>query len=141
MALAGQIQRRFPQYLGSSRTTRRHLLEMESLGYLATVPTGGFSVRCPKVYCCTGRGVRRIRKALAAKGKNWEPGRVERTSWHKQVGLSANHIVHEVMTTEFLLGSVPKLPLDNFEKSTMLGGVISVYRHGGHCDGSLVVNG
>ncbi|MCH7727387.1 MAG: replication-relaxation family protein, partial [Planctomycetes bacterium] len=102
-AVASQIQRRFPQYLGSARTARRHLAEMQSLGYLAVAPTRGVSPLWPKVYYVTGRGVRKLRDALAAKGRPWRAVRVDRRSWHSQEGYSADHVLHEILLTEFLL--------------------------------------
>lgn len=36
-AAATQIQRRFPDYLKSGRTCRRHLAELQDLGYIDTV--------------------------------------------------------------------------------------------------------
>ena len=49
-AVASQIQRRFSDVLRSDRTARRHLEELESLGYLAAAPARGVSPLFPKVY-------------------------------------------------------------------------------------------
>jgi hypothetical protein len=47
-AVAAQIQRRFREYLPSDRTARRHLAEMEALGWLDVAPTLGVSPLWPK---------------------------------------------------------------------------------------------
>ena len=99
-AIANQIQRRFPQYLKSDRTARRHLAEMESLGLLGIAPTRNTSPLWPKVYYVTGRGANKLRRALSARGK---PGTVIHVDRHRKDGQSADHVLHEVLTTEFLL--------------------------------------
>ncbi len=102
-AVASQIQRRFSNVLRSDRTARRHLEELESLGLLAAAPARGVSPLFPKVYYVTGRGVRRLRESLAAQGKSWQVVRVDRHGRHAQEGYSADRILHEILTTEFLL--------------------------------------
>ena len=57
LAIANQIRRRFNHVLKSDRTTRRHLAELESLGYLAVVPTRGTSPLWPKTYFCTAKAL------------------------------------------------------------------------------------
>ena len=99
-ALASQIQQRFGRALRSDRTTRRHLAEMESLGYLSVVATQSVSPLWPKVYYVTRRGAARLRKALADQGK---PGYVIRLDRSRATGYSADHVLHEVWITEFLL--------------------------------------
>jgi hypothetical protein len=101
--VSSQVQRRFSQYLRSSRTTRRHLEEMESLGYLGVVPTRNTSPLFPKVYYVTGKGVRQLRQAYAAQGKTWEASRIDRKGRNVKEGYSADHVVHEILLTEFLL--------------------------------------
>ena len=59
-AIASQIQRRFTTILKSDRTARRHLAEMEALGYLDVITTRSVSPLWPKVYCVTKRGARRL---------------------------------------------------------------------------------
>lgn len=102
-AVASQIQRRFRNVLRSDRTARRHLGELESLGYLAAAPTRGVSPLFPKVYFVTGRGVKKLRESLAAQGKSWQAVRVDRRGRNAQEGYAADHILHEVLITEFLL--------------------------------------
>ena len=60
-AVAFQIQRRFSDTLRSDRTTRRHLEELEALGYLAVAPARGVRRGEPcltqpsQVFCSTPR--------------------------------------------------------------------------------------
>lgn len=102
-AVASQIQRRFADVLRSDRTARRHLEELEALGYLGVAPARGVSPLFPKVYFVTGRGVRRLRECLAAQGKLWEATRVDRRGRHAREGYGAEQLVHEIFITEFLL--------------------------------------
>ena len=99
-AIAEQIRRRFSHILKSGRTTRRHLVEMESLGWVDVVPTRGTSPLWPKTYYCTARGARKLRESLAAKGK---PGHIIRVDRRRREGYSVDHVLHEVLTTEFML--------------------------------------
>lgn len=69
--VASQSQRRFPQQLPSDRTARRHLADMELLGYLGIVETNGTSPLWPKVYFVTRRGLARLRNALEEIGQEW----------------------------------------------------------------------
>lgn len=102
-AVTSQIQRRFSNVLRSDRTARRHLQELESLGYLAVAPARGVSPLFPKVYYVTGRGVKKLQESLAAQGKSWKAVRVDRHGRHTQEGYTADHILHEILITEFLL--------------------------------------
>ena len=102
-AVTSQIQRRFSDTLRSDRTARRHLEELEALGYLAIAPARGVSPLFPKVYYVTGRGVRRLRESLADQGKPWKAVRVDRRGRNSQEGYSADRVIHEILTTEFLL--------------------------------------
>ena len=99
-AIATQIQRRFSHLLKSDRTTRRHLAELEALGLLAVVPTRGTSPLWPKTYFCTAKGARRLRRSLEARGKSGDVIRVDRA---RPEGYSADHVLHELLTTELLL--------------------------------------
>jgi hypothetical protein len=99
-SVASQIQRRFHNILTSDRTTRRHLSEMEALGYIDVVTTRSVSPLWPKVYFVTKRGAQRLRQELAARGK---PGHVIRVDRSRGEGYSAEHVVHEILATEFLL--------------------------------------
>ena len=102
-AVGSQIQRRFADILKSSRTSRRHLEELESLGYLATAPARGLSPLFPKIYYVTGRGVQRIKERLKQQGKSWEATRVDRRGRDAREGYGAEKLLHEILTTEFLL--------------------------------------
>ena len=102
-AVASQIQRRFSDVLRSDRTARRHLEEMEALGYLGVAPARGVSPLFPKVYYVAGRGVRRLQECLADHGKTWEATRVDRRSRHTHEGFGAEQLIHEIFITEFLL--------------------------------------
>jgi len=102
-AVASQIKRRFFSILRSDRTARRHLEELETLGYLAVTPGRGVGPLFPKVYFVTGRGVRRLRESLAKNGKAWEAPRVDRRGRSAQEGYTADRIIHEILITEFLL--------------------------------------
>ena len=54
----------------------------------------------PKVYFVTGRGVRRIEDSLRERGK---PGRCCRRDRRRPEAYSPDHVLHEILTTEFLL--------------------------------------
>ncbi len=102
-AVASQIQRRFCDIMRSDRTARRHLEELEALGHLAVVPAQGVSPLFPKVYYVTGRGVQRLQESLAAHGRPWQAVRVDRRGRQTQDGYAVNHIVHELLVTQFML--------------------------------------
>jgi protein involved in plasmid replication-relaxation len=101
-AVASQIQRRFPEFLRSDRTARRHLEELEALGHLAVAPSRAVGPLFPKVYYVTGRGLRKLQGGLAAKGKTWK-ARPDRRSRHSRQGYGPDHVLHELLVTEFLL--------------------------------------
>lgn len=102
-AVASQVMRRFPQFLKSARTARRHLEEMETLGLLGVAPARGVGPLFPKVYFVTGQGLRKLRKTLARHGKRLDATRADRHGRYPRDGFSAEHILHEVLTTEFML--------------------------------------
>ncbi len=102
-AVASQIQRRFGHMLRSGRTTRRHLEELEALGLLGVAPGRGVGPLFPKVYYVTGRGVRRLKESLSRQGKPWQPSHVDRRGRDANEGYAAERIIHEILTTEFLL--------------------------------------
>ncbi|MCA9096196.1 MAG: replication-relaxation family protein [Planctomycetaceae bacterium] len=99
-AVAAQIQRRFSKYLRSDRTARRHLVELEAMGFLGVVDTCNVSPLWPKVYFVTRRGLSRLRQALNDKGQEWTESLRDR---RRSEGFSAQHVLHEILTTEFLL--------------------------------------
>lgn len=102
MAVSSQIQRRFSKYLPSDRTARRHLAEMEAMGLLGVVETNNVSPLWPKVYFVTSRGVARLKLALLDQGQDWTETLRDR---RRSEGVSAQHVLHEVLTTEFLLAT------------------------------------
>jgi hypothetical protein len=63
-------------------------------------PTRSTSPLWPKVYFVTGRGRRKLRQELAAKDKTAAMSRTDATL---RRGYSPDHVLHEVLTTEFLL--------------------------------------
>src|SRR5690242_12182365 len=96
-AVASQIQRRFRNSLRSDRTARRHLAELESLGYLGVAPARGTGPLFPKVYYVTGRGVRRLGEALSERGKEWRAGRVDRRGRDANEGYAGERLIHELL--------------------------------------------
>src|SRR5262245_13314437 len=102
-AVASQIQRRFCHVLRSGRTTRRHLEELEALGFLSIAPGRGVGPLFPKVYYVTGRGVRRLKESLAKHGTPWQPSRIDRRGRDAKEGYAAEQIIHEILITEFML--------------------------------------
>jgi hypothetical protein len=102
-AIGSQIQRRFPSVLKSERTCRRHLEELQVLGLLDVVPTRGLGSNFPKVYFVTAKGIRSFRRSLAENGTSWEPGRIDRAGQRGREGYAAETVIHELLTTEFLL--------------------------------------
>lgn len=98
--VADQIQRRFSKVLRSARTTRRHLVELESLGWLGVMPTRGVSPVFPKVYYVTPAGARKLRAELEANGKQSHIICIDR---FRRDGLSGQYILHELEVTEYLL--------------------------------------
>jgi hypothetical protein len=67
--VASQIQRRFSDTLRSDRTTRRHLVEMESLGLIDVAEARSAGPLFPKVFFVTKRGVQKVRDGLSISGK------------------------------------------------------------------------
>lgn len=102
-AVASQIQRRFANVLRSDRTARRHLEELEGLGYLDVAPGRGVGPLFPKVYYVTGRGVRRLKESFTERGKSWQESRIDRRSRDSREGYAADRIIHEILITEFML--------------------------------------
>lgn len=99
-AVTSQIQRRFPKYLTSERTARRHLAEMETLELVDVVETNHVSPLWPKDFFVTGKGRARLRKALREQGQEWSESLQDR---RRSDGTSANHVLHELFISEFLL--------------------------------------
>lgn len=102
-AVSSQLRRRFPKTFSSDRTARRRLAEIQALGLLGVAPTRSTSPLWPKVYYVTGRGLKKLRRDLAARGTDWQPPVVDRAGRHKLEGYSSDRVVHELLTTELLL--------------------------------------
>ncbi len=98
LAVASQIQRRFASILKTDRTTRRHLAEMESLGFLGLVETRNTSPLWPKIYFVTKTGASRLRAELERQSK---PGQLIRVDRSRSEGHSGEHVLHELLITEF----------------------------------------
>ena len=99
-AVASQIQRRFAKAMPSDRTARRQLAELEAAGCLSVADTRSTSPLFPKVFFVTGWGVRRIEESLRERGK---PGACCRRDRRRPEAYSPDHVLHEILTTEFLL--------------------------------------
>lgn len=97
-ATGSQIQRRFPQYLTSQRTTQYQLAALVQLGYLQTAPVRSTSPNFPFVYFATGRGLRLVTDAYTRLGLSWSEPIPETT---KASGVALPSILHELLTTEF----------------------------------------
>ena len=97
---AEQVRRRFASVIRSDRTARRHLAELEALGFLNLVPTRATGPLFPKVYFVGWRGVRRLHDALTAAGKPADVGRIDRGVPR---GYSSEHVIHELFVAEFML--------------------------------------
>ncbi len=65
-----------------------------------TFSSRGTSPLWPKTYFCTAKGARRLRRSLEARGKSGDVIRVDRA---RPEGYSADHVLHELLTTELLL--------------------------------------
>ncbi len=101
-AICDQVQRRFAKYLPSDRTARRHLAELQEIGWLGVVDTNNVSPLFPKVYFVTSRGLARLKQALQEQGQEWSETVHDR---RRSEGVSAQHVLHEIATTELLLRS------------------------------------
>ncbi|MEX0704710.1 MAG: replication-relaxation family protein [Planctomycetales bacterium] len=99
-ATADQLQRKFPQWLTSPRTARRHLANLTDAGHLATESIRSTSPYFPLVYFATRKGTRLVEAAYAERGIEWESGGVEQ---RRSRGRSLDSLLHEVLVTEFLL--------------------------------------
>lgn len=97
---SNQVQRRFGQFLKSDRTTRRHLAELQTLGFLETQPINSISPLLPKIFVVMAKGRRHLKAEFAKQGKSWEEAAYDR---RRSTGQSFVHIWHEIAITEFLL--------------------------------------
>lgn len=99
-ATASQVQRRYPQWLRSQRTTQWQLANLVKLGYLATVPVRSTSPNFPFVYFTTGKGVSLINETYADHGIDKRHAAGE---GRKARGVAVESVLHELMLTEFEL--------------------------------------
>ena len=99
-AVAAQIRRRFPEDLPSDRTARRHLAEIQALGWIDTVSANNVSPLFPKVYFVAKRGLAQLRAEYQRAGRKWTAYVADR---RRSEGARAAHIVHELCVTETLL--------------------------------------
>jgi hypothetical protein len=97
-ATGSQIQRRFPQYLTTQRTTQYQLAALVQLGYLQTAPVRSTSPNFPFVYATTKRGMRLVAETYARLGIISQDRLPETT---KSTGIALSSILHELLTTEF----------------------------------------
>lgn len=99
-ATASQVQRRFPNWLRTSRTTQWQLANLVQLGFLATTPVRSTSPNFPFVYFATGRGVRLVNETYAAHhlDMTYPVGEGRKAS-----GVAVDSILHELLLTEFEL--------------------------------------
>lgn len=98
--IASQVQRRFPDRIGSHRTALWQLAGLVSLGYLATAPVRSTSPNFPFVYFATRKGVRLIEETYAQHGRevSLSPG-----EGRKARGVALHSLLHELCLTEFEL--------------------------------------
>ncbi|MDB5341996.1 MAG: Replication-relaxation [Schlesneria sp.] len=99
-ATASQVQRRFPNWLRTARTTQWQLANLVQLGFLATTPVRSTSPNFPFVYFATGRGVRLINDTYAAHNLDttYPVGEGRKAS-----GVAVDSILHELLLTELEL--------------------------------------
>lgn len=97
---ASQIQRRFPEWLRTSRTTQWQLANLVQLGFLAIAPVRSTSPNFPFVYFATGRGVRLINDIYAAHNLDT---RYPIGEGRKASGVAVDSILHELLLSEFEL--------------------------------------
>ncbi len=97
--LGEHVRDRFAGALRSERTTRRHLQQLVGLGYLGVVgPRAGSPQNVPNIFFATERGLRFVERHLAEQGVAWRPGAAEE---HKAKGKSLEHLLHEVLLSQF----------------------------------------
>lgn len=99
-ATASQVQRRYPNWLRTARTTQWQLANLTELGYLATVPVRSTAPNFPFVYFATGKGVTLINDTYAAHGID---RRHPLGEGRKASGVAVESILHELLLTEFEL--------------------------------------
>lgn len=99
-ATASQIERRFPEWLRSTRTTQGQLAEWVARDLLALAPVRSTSPNFPYVYYATGRGVRLVNDTYREFGV---PLRLPPGEDRKAGGVTVTSLLHELLVTEFEL--------------------------------------
>jgi len=122
-ATASQIQRRFPDWLKTARTTQWQLANLVQLGFLATTPVRSTSPNFPFVYFATGRGVNLINDTYAAHNLDT---RYPRGEGRKATGVAVESILHELLLTELELAV--KLTVESRADLTLLATERRYYR-------------
>lgn len=97
---ASMVQRRFPDWLRSARTTQWQLANLVQWGFIATAPVRSTSPNFPFVYFTTGKGVTLINETYAKHGlsKTHPLGEGRKAS-----GVALESILHELLLSEFEL--------------------------------------
>lgn len=95
---AEQLQRRFPEQVGTLRTAQKHLKALVERGLLARAPIRSLLPTFPHVYFTTRRGLKVIDDAYRRQAEKPWPGK--RGEQHRPSRpYSLNHIEHELMLT------------------------------------------
>lgn len=98
--VAGQVQRRFGEWIRTLRTAQYQLTNLVRQGLLATAPVRSTSPNFPFVYYCTKRGVGLVNETYAGLGSRVQYPVGEEC---KRRGLALVSILHEVLLSEFEL--------------------------------------
>ncbi|MFW6114630.1 MAG: hypothetical protein ACOC7K_02725, partial [bacterium] len=96
---AEQLQRRFPERLGTLRTAQKHVKALVERGLLARAPIRSLLPTFPHVYFTTTRGLTVIDDVYRRQtGRPWPGGKREQ---HRPARpYNVNHIEHELALTD-----------------------------------------
>lgn len=97
---ASQIQRRFPEWLRTARTTQWQLANLVELGLLATAHVRSTSPNFPFVYFTTGKGIALVNQTYARHGLTTQHSSGE---GRKGSGVAVESLLHELLLSEFEL--------------------------------------
>lgn len=97
---ASQIQRRFPEWLRTARTTQWQLANLVDRGLLATAHVRSTSPNFPFVYFATGKGVALVNETYARHGLATKHTGGE---GRKGSGVAVDSLLHELLLSEFEL--------------------------------------
>lgn len=120
---ASMVQRRFPDWLRSARTTQWQLANLVQWGFLATAPVRSTSPNFPFVYFTTGKGVTLINETYAKHGLSKKHPLGE---GRKASGVALESILHELLLSEFELAV--KSTVDSRSDLTLLATERRYYR-------------